>query len=102
MNNGQSAQRSQEALRDSQQKRWRNVETILVIHDEPRSKWTVRRILESAGYDVITAASGPIAVNVLRTIKPGLVVADVRLQGRSGQDFVVRLDVNVKMFHFLY
>jgi DNA-binding response OmpR family regulator len=46
----------------------------------------VRGILEQAGYDVITAASGPVAMNALRTIKPGLVVLDVCLPGRSGQD----------------
>jgi two-component system, OmpR family, alkaline phosphatase synthesis response regulator PhoP len=64
------------------------VETILVIYDYPRSHRTmrVRRILEPAGYDVITAASGPVAMNALRTIKPGLVVLDVCLPGRSGQD----------------
>lgn len=85
MNNGQLAQGFQAALRDSQQKRWRNLEIILVIHDDPRSKWTVRRILEPAGYSVITVDSGPIAVNVMRTIKPRLVVADIRLQGGSGE-----------------
>ena len=68
-----------------EQKRWRNLEIILVIHDDPRSKWTVRRILEPAGYSVITVDSGPIAVNVMRTIKPRLVVADIRLQGGSGE-----------------
>ncbi len=62
------------------------MEKILVIYDYPRSHGTVRGILEQAGYDVITAASGPVAMNALRTIKPGLVVLDVCLPGRSGQD----------------
>lgn len=63
------------------------METILVICDDPRSQWAtrVRRILEPAGYDVI-AASGPNAMNVLRTRKPGLVVLDICLPGRSGAD----------------
>lgn len=101
MNNGQLAQGFQAALRDSQQKRWRNLEIILVIHDDPRSKWTVRRILEPAGYSVITVDSGPIAVNVMRTIKPRLVVADIRLQGDRVRFFVVRLGPNPRLFHFL-
>ena len=46
----------------------------------------MRRILEQAGYDVIAAASGSKAINVLRTRKPGLVVLDVCLPGRSGAD----------------
>jgi DNA-binding NtrC family response regulator len=38
-----------------------------------------------------TAASGPIAMNVLCTIKPGLVVLDVCLPGRSGQDLCCQI-----------
>jgi DNA-binding response OmpR family regulator len=101
MNNGQLTQQFQAALRASQQKRWRNVEIILVIHDDPRSKWTVRRILEPAGYGVITADSGPIAVNVIRTIKPRLVVADVRLQGNSAQDLCRQIRAESKTVPFL-
>jgi hypothetical protein len=43
------------------------------------TQWTVRvrRIMEPAGYDVIAAASGPVATSALRTIKPGLVVLNV-------------------------
>ncbi len=62
--------------------------TILVIYDDPRSQSAerVRRILEPAGYDVIAAASGHKAMNVLRTGKPALVVLDICMPGRSGQD----------------
>jgi len=71
-----------------QRRRWCSVETILVIHDDPRSQSTVRvrRILEPAGYDVIAAASGHKAMNVLRTKKPALVVLDICMPGSSGQD----------------
>jgi DNA-binding response OmpR family regulator len=77
-----------EEYRGSDQ-RWRcSVETILVIYDDPGSQSTVRvrRILEPAGYDVIAAASGHKAMNVLRTRKPALVVLDICMPGRSGQD----------------
>jgi DNA-binding response OmpR family regulator len=67
------------------------VERTLVIYDDPQAQWTVRRILEPAGYDVITAASGPIAMNVSRTIKPGRLVLDVCLPGRSGQDLCCQI-----------
>jgi DNA-binding response OmpR family regulator len=62
--------------------------TILVIYDDPRSQLTVRvrRILEPAGYNVIAAASGHKAMNVLRIRKPALVVLDICMPGRSGQD----------------
>lgn len=49
---------------------------ILVIYDDPRSEWTVRQILEPAGYDVITVSFGPIAMAVFHKRKPGLAVLD--------------------------
>jgi DNA-binding response OmpR family regulator len=62
------------------------VERILVIYDDPESPRTVRGILEQAGYPVAVAASGPIALDVLYTSKPGLVVLDISLPGTLTQD----------------
>jgi len=60
---------------------------ILVIYDDPESERTVRRILESAGYDVIAApCCGPSAMDVFHNTNPGLVVLDVCLPRKSGQD----------------
>ena len=59
---------------------------ILVICDDPGSGWRVQKILEPAGYDVTIAASSPIAMDVLRTTEPGLVVLDICLEGTLTQD----------------
>jgi DNA-binding response OmpR family regulator len=61
------------------------LERILVIYDDPGSELTVRRILEPAGYDVITAPCGPNAMDVFHETNPGLVVLDLCGQGKSGQ-----------------
>jgi DNA-binding response OmpR family regulator len=76
------------------QKRRRNMERILVIYDDPRSEQTVRRILEPAGYGVITVPFGPIAMGVFQKTKPGLVVLDVCQPGKSSQDLCRRIRVN--------
>jgi DNA-binding response OmpR family regulator len=76
------------------EKRWRHVERILVIYDDPRSERTVRRILEPAGYGVITVPFGPIAMGVFQKTKPGLVVLDVCRPGKSSQDLCRRIRVN--------
>jgi DNA-binding response OmpR family regulator len=70
------------------------VEKILVIYDDPRSEQTVRRILEPAGYDVITVPLTPIALGVIHQTKPGLVVLDVCRPGKSSQDLCRRIRVN--------
>lgn len=49
-----------------EQKRRHNVERILVTYDDPKSQELVGQILEPAGYDVITAAYGPIAMEVFQ------------------------------------
>lgn len=62
------------------------MERILVVDDDIEVQETVRRILEPAGYDIVTAADGSIAMETFRTAMPGLVVLDLRLPGKSGQD----------------
>ena len=46
----------------------------------------MRRSLEPAGYDIVTAADGGIAMNIFRATAPRLVVLDLRLPGKSGWD----------------
>jgi DNA-binding response OmpR family regulator len=70
------------------------VEQILVIYDDPRSEQTVRRILEPAGYDVITVPLTPIPLGVIHQTKPGLVVLDVCRPGKSSQDLCRRIRVS--------
>jgi DNA-binding response OmpR family regulator len=62
------------------------VERILVIDDDPGVQRAVRRTLEPAGYDVVTAADGGIAMNIFRATAPRLFVLDLRLPGKSGWD----------------
>jgi DNA-binding response OmpR family regulator len=70
------------------------MERILVIYDAPGSRRTVGRILEPAGYDVITARAGPNAIEVFRKTNPGLVVLDLCEQGKSGQDLCREIRAN--------
>jgi DNA-binding response OmpR family regulator len=62
------------------------VERILVIDDDPGVQRAVRRTLEPAGYDIVTAADGCIAMSIFRATAPRLVVLDLRLPGKPGWD----------------
>ena len=70
------------------------MERILVVYDDPRSEQIVHRILEPAGYDVITVPFSPIAMGVFHKTKPGLVVLDIGQRGKLGQDLCRRLSVS--------
>jgi DNA-binding response OmpR family regulator len=72
-------------------------ETILVVDDEPKLVKTVRAYLENAGFRVVTANDGQMALTVHRHEKPSLVILDLGLPGMDGLDVArtLRRDSNV-------
>ena len=60
-----------------------SLKILLVDDDEDYRKIAVRR-LESWGYDVISAASGKEAVEVVKEMSPDLVVLDYLMPGMDG------------------
>ena len=62
------------------------MERILVIEDDLAVQRALRRGFELAGFDVTTAADGALAMETFRATLPDIVVLDLRLPGKSGQD----------------
>ncbi|HET8784446.1 MAG TPA: response regulator transcription factor [Candidatus Limnocylindrales bacterium] len=60
--------------------------TILVVDDEPRIVELARDYLEHAGFRVITASDGRVALETARRDRPDLVVLDLGLPGLDGLD----------------
>jgi DNA-binding response OmpR family regulator len=54
---------------------------ILVIDDEPHIREIVRLKLQSAGYDVATAESGPLGLEAAKNAPPGLIITDYNMPG---------------------
>lgn len=52
---------------------------ILVVDDDPDFVRLTQRILQSKGYEVVTAASGQQALEVMRKEKPDLVLLDIMM-----------------------
>jgi two-component system cell cycle sensor histidine kinase/response regulator CckA len=69
-------------------------ETILIVEDLAGLRSLVRRMLESAGYTVLTAASGDQAVLLMENYKDAvqLMVTDVVMPGMSGRKLAERLE----------
>jgi two-component system response regulator VicR len=59
-------------------------ERILAVDDEPRYLEIIRFNLETAGYQVESAATGEEALDALTADEPDLIVLDVMLPGLSG------------------
>ena len=57
---------------------------ILVIEDNPIVRNTVMRILQSAGYSVVTAKDGLHGVDMFRKEQPDLVITDIIMPQQEG------------------
>lgn len=64
---------------------------ILIVDDSALSRRTLRRILETAGYEVVEANDGMAALEVYFLEKPSLVLLDLVMKGMYGLDVLVKL-----------
>ena len=64
---------------------------ILIVDDSALSRRTLRRILETAGYEVVEAEDGMTALEMYFLEKPRLVLLDLVMQGMYGLDVLVKL-----------
>ena len=64
---------------------------ILVIDDEPGIRQALGQLLEYEGYDVRSAASGPLGITEYEKFRPHLVFLDVKMAGIDGLEVLKRL-----------
>jgi two-component system, chemotaxis family, chemotaxis protein CheY len=64
---------------------------ILIVDDSALSRRTLRRICETAGYQVVEANDGMTALEVYFLEKPRLVLLDLVMKGMYGLDVLVKL-----------
>src|ERR1700722_8341383 len=71
-------------------------ETVLVVDDNPMSLKLTRILLVNEGYKVVTAGSLVDAVELLRSLSPDLVLADLASPGMDGLELTRRLKQDEK------
>ena len=64
---------------------------ILIVDDNSPLRKITRKILESAGYDVLEAPDGAVAVALLMKEQPDMVLLDLVLPDITGYDLVYKL-----------
>jgi DNA-binding NarL/FixJ family response regulator len=64
--------------------------TVVIVDDHPSFRASARAMLEAGGFDVIgEAADGTTALEVLRRLRPDVVLLDVQLPDMSGFDVCI-------------
>lgn len=64
---------------------------ILVVDDSPVDLAHLKRILEGAGYSVVTASDGEEAYNIAKSARPDLILMDVVMEGIDGYEACRRI-----------
>ena len=62
------------------------MEKILIIEDDAAVQRALRRTFELAGFDVAVASDGTTAMETFHATLPRIVILDLRLPGKTGQD----------------
>lgn len=67
------------------------MDKLLIIDDEVDIQRSFRRLLEGTDLEVHTAGSGEEALGIIPTLRPDLVIMDVRMAGLSGLETLRRI-----------
>jgi CheY-like chemotaxis protein len=65
--------------------------TVLVCDDEEVLRMLVRATLDGGGYDIVEACDGDEALERTRSHRPDLILLDLMMPGRSGQEVLREL-----------
>src|ERR1017187_2228829 len=69
-------------------------EQILIVDDTPVNLKLTRILLVNEGYRVLTASSAEEALELLRSYRPRLILADIQLPGMDGLEMTRRIKQN--------
>jgi DNA-binding response OmpR family regulator len=64
---------------------------ILVIDDDHLVRYTISKILQRNGYDVVTASDGKRAMTVFRTENPDVVITDIVMPEQEGGETIIMI-----------
>jgi GAF domain-containing protein/CheY-like chemotaxis protein len=71
--------------------KYRRDAPVLVVDDDATLRELLRRILEGAGYTVVEAENGRVALERLRTLAPGVILLDLMMPEMDGFEVVAEM-----------
>jgi CheY-like chemotaxis protein len=68
---------------------------ILIIDDDPASRYTIRKCFQDEPYQILEAANAREGMRAATTMKPELIVLDLNLPDRPGEEILGELAANL-------
>jgi len=68
------------------------VVNILVVDDQSNLRKLIKTNLVASGYNVTTAKSGEDGLKLAQSMKPDLILTDIKMPGISGWDMLIKLN----------
>ncbi len=65
--------------------------TVLYIEDNFENRILVRRVLQAEGYEVAEATSASEALNILKDLKPDLILTDINMPEMDGYTLTAKI-----------
>ncbi len=72
---------------------------VLILDDDPGVSETLKAVLEVRGYEVVTAAHGRTALNLLQERPPDVAILDILVPGIDGLTICRRMKSNPELMH---
>lgn len=70
---------------------------VLIVDDEPSLRFLIASTLEDEGYELIEAADGLEAYDLIKKEKPDLIILDVMMPGMTGYELCTKIKQDPKM-----
>ena len=67
----------------------------MVVEDNEKNRKLVRVVLKAKGYNIIEAATGEEALNLLKNQKPDIILMDIQLPGIDGLTLIKQIKASV-------
>lgn len=67
----------------------------MVVEDNEKNRKLMRVVLKAKGYNIIEAATGEEALNILKSQKPDIILMDIQLPGIDGLTLIKQIKASV-------
>ena len=68
---------------------------VMVVEDNEKNRKLMRVVLKAKGYNIIEAATGEEALNLLKNQKPDIILMDIQLPGIDGLTLIRQIKASV-------